>query len=116
MKEVWKQSVNADSSMVRQIGAFRRVACNGEEVIGTNNTKVKTSPHVASKLSGVTNPNQVIIVPTFFRGDLCAFLHFTVDAYAVKDPANVSAILHDAMFGQKKEVFVMEHATSEARH
>jgi len=102
MNEVWKQSVNADSSMVRQLGAFRRVACNGEEVIGTNNTKVKTSPHVASKLSGVMNPNQVIIVPTFFRGDLCAFRHFAVDADAVKDPANVSAILHVAIFGQKK--------------
>ena len=66
-----KESVNVDSSMVRENGVFRRDKYNGEEVIVTNNTKIKTSPHVASKLSGVTNPNQAIIVPTFFRGEQC---------------------------------------------
>jgi len=107
-----KRSHRGDSPMTRTIGGFS-VGANGrleppENTIFKSNKAVVNVPipdlPFAEKLTGVQGieGKQTILVPTFFRGELCAVLSFVIDKQAAKDSNPIPAIVQHALYARKK--------------
>lgn len=98
----WVQhgEIENDSKMARQIGVLLDT-CNKAATIQGNKAAMKSMG--CKVLSGVQASDQVVVIlPLFFRGDLCAVLAIAIDGEAVKDPSRVSTILHEAVLAKKK--------------
>jgi hypothetical protein len=90
----------AHSTLDRKIRLL--MSTNGEAArVEGNNAAVNCSR--MSKFTGVDNEDAVgVVVPLIFRGDLCAALTLAIDGEFVRDPANASMILRQAVVARQK--------------